>query len=241
MPRQATQLTARAISSVIQVAKNAGKPKKTYDGAGLLIEAFPNGNAFWRLKHSGGVRTDTLGRYPEMSLKQAREAAIESRRKIAQGINPVQERRAERVAAVVNLADTFEVKAKEWLKEQKDLEPGTIRRHERRLKTFVYPKLGSRPIESITGLELLEVLKAVADKNKAHTAERIRQLFSQIAQDKATTDVAASIKGKIKVPKKKPHPAITEHTKFAQLLRAIDGYQGSVLTAAALKLLPMVF
>src|ERR1700679_3591151 len=191
MPRQATQLTARAISSVIQVAKNAGKPKKTYDGAGLLIEAFPNGNAFWRLKHSGGVKTDTLGRYPEMSLKQAREAAIESRRKIAQGINPVQERRAERVAAVVNLADTFEVKAKEWLKEQKDLEPGTIRRHERRLKTFVYPKLGSRPIESITGLELLEVLKAVADKNKAHTAERIRQLFSQIAQDKATTDVAA--------------------------------------------------
>lgn len=242
MPKAATPLTAREIASVIKVAKDAGKPKKTYDGAGLLIEAFPNGNAFWRLKHSGGVKTDTLGRYPDMSLKEAREAASKSRRLIAQGINPVQERRAERVAAVVNLADTFQRKAEEWLKANPlELEPGTIRRHERRLKTFVYPKLGSRPIDEITGLELLDVLNLVVDQSKAHTAERIRQLFSQIAQDKAAIDVAASIKGKIKIPKKKSRPGITDLTKFAVLLRAIDGYDGTYPTKVALKLSAMLF
>jgi integrase len=242
MPRQATPLTAKTINSVIQIAKNAGKAKKTYDGAGLLIEAFPNGNAFWRLKHSGGVKTDTLGRYPEMSLKEAREAAIESRRLIAQGINPVQERRQERIAAVVNLANIFQVKAEKWLDENPlELDPSTIRRHRSRLKTFVYPKLGSRPIDEITGPELLDVLKLVVEKNKAHTAERIRQLCSQIFQDKAAIDVAASIKGKIRVPRKKGLPTIKDPTKFAGLLRAIEGYDGTYPTKVALKLSAMLF
>jgi integrase len=246
MPKAAVPLTARDLSSVIKVAKDAGKPKKTYDGAGLFIEAFPNGKAFWRLKHSGGLKTDTLGRYPEMSLKQAREAAIESRRLIAQGINPVQERRAERVAAVVNLANTFKVKAEEWLEEQTKLgklEPGTISRHQSRLETFVYPKLGSRPIDEITGPELLQVLNEVCDQDKAHTAERIRQLFSQIVKKKVPhiPDVAASIKGQIDIPEGGHLPGITDPTKFAALLRVIDNYDGTYPTKVALKLSAMLF
>jgi integrase len=254
MPKHAEPLTARDIATVVQIAKGE-KPRhdgalkkgiaKLYDGAGLFVEAAPNGSTFWRLKHSGGRKTDTLGSYPEMSLKEAREAAIKSRSKIAQGIDPVEEKRQkrqERKAAQVNLANTFQVKAEKWLDENPlQLEPSTVLRHRRRLEVFVYPKLGSRPIDEINGLELLDVLNLVVEKKKAHTAERIRQLCSQIFQDKATIDVAGSIKRKIRTPKKKPLPAIKDPKKFAALLRAIDGYEGSALTAAALKLLPMVF
>jgi hypothetical protein len=248
MPRQAKQLTARDIVTVVQIAKGE-KPRhdgalkkgiaKLYDGAGLFVEAAPNGSTFWRLKHSGGNKIDTLGRYPQMSLKDAREAAIDSRRKIADGINPAEERRDDAV-------NTFQIKAEKWLEEQTKLgklEPGTIRRHQSRLKTFVYPKLGSRPIDEITGPELLQVLNKVCDQDKAHTAERIRQLFSQIVKKKVPhiPDVAASIKGQIDIPEGGHLPGITDPTKFAAILRAIEGYDGTYPTKVALKLSAMLF
>jgi integrase len=241
-------LTARDIASAIQAAKTAGKPIKKFDERGLFLFAKPNGSALWRLKFilRDKEKLISLGRFPDVSLKMARDKAVDARRTIDGGVNPAEERRAERVA----YGDTFKIQAEEWLKRRTDLEPNTIRRHQSRLETFVYPHIGNDPIGQIKALQLLAVLRKVEAQGKLDTAKRIRELCSSIwthavLEGKAQFDAAASLKGAIKTAPQKSHAAITDPKKLGGLLRAIDGYseaeKTSPLTQAALKLAAFLF
>lgn len=111
-------LTAREIVSVLQAAKGAEKPVKKFDERGLFLFAKPNGKASWHLKFilHGREKLISLGQYPEVSLKEAREKSANERRKINEGVNPANARRAERIAAIVSQANTFKVLAEEWLR-----------------------------------------------------------------------------------------------------------------------------
>ena len=240
-------LTVRAIESLIQAARSAGRQKTSFDGAGngLYILAKPTGKAFWRLKFilDGREKLTSLGEYPEVSLKMARDRCHEARQKIADGINPVEVRRTERTSR----ANTFKILSEDWLKRQVNLLlTGTINRHRSRLETFVYPYIANKPMKQIVRQDLLAVLRRVEAQGKLDTAKRIRELCSQIwlyaiDEGKADFDIAHSLKGAIKTKAQKSHAAITDPRKLGGLLRAIDGYDGSVLTAGALKLAPMVF
>jgi len=237
-------LTVRDITSAIQAAKSLGKPIKRFDERGLYLLAKPTGVAGWRLKFmlNGSEKLISLGKFPDVSLAKARDKRDEERRKIADGINPAEARRAERST----YGNTLKILAEEWLKRQTDLTEGTIRRHRRRLEKFVYPLLGAKPIDQISAQELLGVLRKVEAQGKLDTAKRVRELCSgiwcyAIHEGKAQFDIAASLKGAIKTAPQKSHAAITDPKKLGGLLRAIDGYEGSPLTAAALKLAAMLF
>lgn len=126
---------------------------KRFDERGLFFLAKPTGSAGWRLKFTlaGKEKLISLGQYPEVSLAMARDRRDEERRKIADGINPAEERRNERGAR----ENTFKAVAEDWLKRQTDLTEGTITRHRRRLQRFVYPKLGGEPISHIGAQDLI--------------------------------------------------------------------------------------
>jgi integrase len=230
--------------SAIRGAKPKQKPYKLLDGRGLFLLVTADSRRYWRLRfrHAGRERLISLGVYPDVPLKLARERREDARRQIAAGIDPVAKRRAERTAQ----ADTFKALAEEFLAKQKHLSAGTLRRDRDRLEQFVFPYLGNRPTASIEAPELLDVLKRIEARGTHETAHRTKAICGRvfryaIATGRAKHDVTADLKGALTAVTVESFPAITEPARVGELLRAIDGYVGQRVVAAALKLLPLVF
>ena len=237
-------LTDMSIKTAIRIAKGAQKPTKAFDGKGLYLYLKTNGACLWRFKYVYERREKllSLGAYPEVPLKRAREKRDEARQLLDRGIDPSAARQAAKVAN----GDTIQVIALEWLNTQRDLTAGTIRRNRQRLETFVFPFLGRRPISSVSSPELLTVLRKIEAAQKVETARRVRQICSAvwryaIATGRAQFDVSQPLKGALSSVAVKHHASITEPAKVGELLRAIDGYQGQPATAYALRLAPLLF
>jgi integrase len=235
------QLTDTAIRS----AKPKEKPYKLADGQGLFLLVKPNGTRLWRLKYriDGREKLLSVGMYPEVSLKIARERREDARRLMAAGVDPSAKRKAERAAR----ADTFEAIAREWLTlKSKSLTERTYEKRLSRFEAFVFPYVGKRPIATITAPDLLTAFKRVEARGKNETAHRVRSESSAvfryaIATGRAERDPAADLRGALAPVVVRNHAAITEPTKIGELLRAIHGYTGQPATEYALKLLPLTF
>jgi integrase len=235
------------VVAAILRAKATDKPVKVNDGRGLVLLAKPDGKAFWRFRFFLNQRESmvSLGEYPDVSLKAARDRREEARTKVAEGINPAAERRAERVSARQANANTFQAVAEEWLTRQGGSE-GTQRRRRHRLEQFIYPYLGSKPISEITARELLDVLRKMESAGKLHTLKRVLRLCSKVwhhamIEGHATIDVPHALKdATFKKVATESHAGITDQKQFGELLRKIDGYS-SPLTASALKLAALLF
>ena len=122
----------------------------------------------------------------------------------------------------------------------------TVARMTKRFEAFVFPALGSRPIRRITAPELLIVLRRIEARGTHETAHRVRAACSRVfryavATGRAERDVAADLIGALVPVESRNFAAITDPAEVAGLLRAIDGYQGELVTQFALKLSPLVF
>jgi len=221
------------------------KPRKLFDFGGLYLLLNPDGSRWWRFKYRifGREKLLSLGVYPEITLRRARDRRDEARRLIADGVDPALKRQAEKQAA----GENFESVAREWLKLQTDkLTPGTLGRERDRLEDFIFPYLGRRPIAQIKAPELLSALRRVEARGKIETAHRTKSVCSRvfryaIATGRAERDVAADLKGALRPAITRNFPAITEPARIGELLRAIDGYLGQPSAVFALRLAPYVF
>jgi integrase len=229
----------------IRAAKPADKPYKLFDERGLFMLVTTAGGRLWRFRYRlGGVeKLLTLGAYPDVSLKRARDKRDDARRSVADGIDPGAKRRAEHDAAT----NTFLAVADEWLLTKKNaLTPATWERDHRQLHKWVVPYLGNKPISSIEAPDLLEVLKRIEAKGVIDTAHRTREVCGRvfryaIATGRAKHDIAADLVGALAPRTTQHHAAITDPVKVGELLRAIDGYDGQPTTGVALRLAPYVF
>ena len=205
----------------------------------------PNGARWWRLKYriEGREKLLSLGIYPDVSLKTARERRDDARKLIADGIDPSRKRRAAKRA----VADTFEGIAREWLDQQrKRLASNTFAILVDRLERFAFPNLGNRSVASITAEDLLTTLRRVESQGKHETAHRVRSLCGRILRYAVTTgraerDVSGDLRGALTPVKTTNFAALTEPVRIGGLLRAIDGYDGQPAAHAALRLAPLVF
>jgi integrase len=231
--------------TAIRNAKPQLKPFKLFDGGGLFLLVNPNGSRWWRLKFriGGKEKLLSLGVYPDVSLKEAREKRDEARKLIAQGIDPSAQRKATRVAE----AETFEAIAREWFAK---FAPTWVESHSekiiRRLERDIFPWLGQRPIREILAPELLTVLRRIEERGAVETAHRAMQNCGQvfrfaIATGRADRNPAADLRGALPPVKQEHHASITDPKAIGALLRAIDGYVGSFVTQCALRLAPLVF
>jgi integrase len=232
--------------SAIRNAKRGAKPRRLYDNAGLYLEVSPAGGKLWRLKyrHAGKEKRLALGVYPDVSLKQARERRDDARKQIASGRDPAAERKA---AKQETDPESFETVAREWF--------GKFSLHWavshsdkiiRRLERDLFPYLGSRSIKSITAPELLTVLRRIEARGTSETAHRALQNCGQIfryavATGRAERNPAGDLRGALAPTQETHYPSITEPKAVGELLRALDGYQGDLITRSALKLAPLVF
>lgn len=229
----------------IRAAKASDKPYKLFDERGLHMLVTPQGGRLWRLRYSLGGREKllTLGAYPDVPLKRAREKREEARKLIADGIDPNVQRKALREAP----ADTFEAVAIEWLALQsKVLAPETMSMLGARLNNFLYLYIGKRPVGAITAQELLAALRRIEARGRHETAHRVRALAGRVlrfavATGRAQHDVAADLKDALASVKSQNFASVTDPARVGELMRAIDGYSGHLVTALALKLAPLVF
>ena len=110
----------------------------------------------------------------------------------------------------------------------------------------VFPWIGARPIKEIKAPELLSVLRRIESRGALELAHRIRNICGQVfryavATGRAERNPAEDLKGALSPVKTIHRAAITEPKEVGNLLRAIDGYQGTFVVQCALKFAPLVF
>jgi integrase len=233
----------------IRAVKHGNKPARLFDAGGLYLEVAPNGGKWWRLKYrfAGKEKRLSLGVYPHISLKQARDRRDDAKKLLANGVDPSEQRKATKAAVTERAANSFEAVAREWFASfSKKWVKGHSDKILRRLEHNVYPHIGGRPIAEITSKEMLSVLRKVEDRGAIETAHRTKQNCSQVfryavATGRADRDPTVELRGALAPAKERHHPSITEPKAIGALLRAIDGYEGSLVTQCALKLAPLTF
>jgi integrase len=231
----------------VRNAKGGHRPIKLSDSGGLYLLLTPNGSKLWRLAYrfGGKQKTLALGIYPTITLKQARERRDAAKRLLADKIDPSIQRRIEKQNATTG--NTFRPVASELLEklEREGLAEVTLAK-KRWLLDFAYSSIGDRPIDKITAPELLSVLRRVEAGGRYETARRLRSTCGMvfryaIATGRAERDVSIDLRGALTTPKVTHRAAIVDPAGIGALLRAIDGYDGLLLTTHALRLAPLVF
>ena len=231
----------------VRSAKPREKAYKLFDSGGLYLEVTPTGSKYWRWKYRfvGKEKRLALGVYPDVSLKAAREKREAARQQLTHGIDPAEARKTEKIARAV--ADTFEEVAREW---HAKFSPGWVKKHGdrilQRLENDIFPWLGKRTVGEIKAPELLAVLRRIESRGALETAHRALQNCGQafryaIATGRAERDPTRDLRGALPPPKERHHASITDPKRIAELLRAIDVYQGYFATKCALRLAPLVF
>jgi integrase len=219
------------------------------DAGGLCIEVRTTGSRMWRFRYryNGKARMLALGEYPIVSLTEARRKRDEARGVLALGIDPTVNAKAKREAVVERAANTFTALAVEWLAQNAHaVTPGTLRRDRRIFEGHLNPWIGDIPIADVSPPMLLAALRKIEAKGAVETAHRARGLASRlfryaIATGRAERNPATELIGALKIPKARHFASITDPQEVAVLLRAIDGYSGTPVVAAALKLAPLLF
>ncbi len=233
----------------IRNARSREKPYKLTDQRGLYLLIQPTGGKLWRYKYKqhGKEKKLSLGIYPTVSLAAARKLAEKARDRIAEGHDPVAEKKIQKAAAILSAATTFEGIAEEYIAktEREGRSVATVAKS-RWMLEIARPIIGWRPIADIKPIEVLAVLKKLEARGNLETAKRMRSFSSRvfryaIATARAEKDPAALLIGAISAPVRKHHAAITEPAEVAKLLRAIEGYTGQPVTRIALSLNPHVF
>ena len=233
--------------TTIRNTKPKDKPFKLTEGGGLYLLVNPNGSRWWRLRYriEGKEKLISLGVYPEVSLKEAREKRDESRKMIRDGIDPSQAKKAQKASD--SGADSFETIAREWFaKFSPTWTPSHGERIIRRLERDIFPWIGKRPIAEVKAPELLTVLRRIEERGAVDTAHRASQNCGQVfryavATGRAERDPTGDLRGAIPPTKQTHHASITDPREIGALLRAIDAYEGGLIVRCALRLAPLVF
>jgi integrase len=243
----------------IQGAKPQAKRYKLSDGNGLTLVVYPNGSRYWVYRFQWREKDAelSLGVYPTVTLKAAREHATEARELVDNRIDPREHKRTTKQSSAVLFRDV----AEEWLalqskpnkKTQKaPLSPKTIAKKRWLLDSHIYPApapgqpgLGDTPCSEVNSEQLLTTLRKIEASDMHETAHRGRALVSNVmcyavATGRATSDPAWLLRRALAPVVVTHHAAITNPEKVGDLLLAIDGYHGEFTTQCALKLSPLL-
>ncbi|WP_428828039.1 tyrosine-type recombinase/integrase [Azonexus sp. IMCC34842] len=235
--------------TTIRSFKPADKPKSVADERGLSIHIQPNGSKWWRFRYRyGGVaKMLSLGVYPDVGLKDARDRRDAARKMLADGIDPGATRKASKAAQSDRAANSFEVIAREWLDGQKDVvSEGQQEKTLARMENDVFPWLGVKAMADISAPDILSVLRRIDERGARYTAHRCRGQISQvfryaIATGRAERDPCPDLKGAIPSARSGNFASITEPAKVGEMLRSFDAFSGTFVVKCALEIAPRVF
>jgi integrase len=239
-------LTSQQIKNV---KPDVTRTQKLFDGHGLFLEVTPKGSKRWRLKYrfAGKEKLISLGLFPLIGLKEARDKRDDARRMVANGVDPSAQRQAVRDAAIAHDLHNFEAIAREWLAQKRNIwATSHTRTTTLRLEKNVFPFIGKKPIAEISAPDLLGLLRRIEARDAIETAHRVRTNLGEvfryaIATGRAQSDPARDLKGALRPVKTTHLAAVTDPKRVGEILRIMDGHRGGPIVAAALRLAPLVF
>jgi integrase len=249
MPKLAKTLTDVAVRNY----KPKDKPFKVAAGRGLHLLVKPDGSKFWvfRYRFEGDENSLSMGRYPDVSLADAEERVREAHKSIAQGADPSEKRKDVKAAKAANKTNTFELWAGKWWQHwHTSKSPRHADYVIRRLEADIYPVIGNLPINEIEAHQVVETVKAIAERGALDIAKRAHQTIGQVfryaiahsKESKATRNPASEIKpSDIIESRQKVNYARVGLKELPQLLRAIDASTSQPLTRLAVKLMALTF
>jgi integrase len=237
------------VHTVIQNAKPGSKTFRLFDERGLYLEISPTGGKWWRFKYrfNGKEKRLSLGVYPDVSLRDARDRREASRKLLASGIDPSENRKATKSARADRATNSFEVVAREWFaKYSRTWAADHVDRIIRLFERDIFPWIGGRPIAEVTAPELLAVVRRIEKRGALDTAHRALGKCGgvfryAVATGRCDRDPTGDLRGALPPVKEEHFAATTEPTKVAAILRALDTYDGTLIVVSALRLAPLVF
>ncbi len=236
--------------SVIKAAKPKSKPYSLPDGQGLVLYIQTSGAKWWRYRYRYNDKGQmlSLGVYPDVGLKAARNEHEQLRQILKQGGNPSQHRHEQKQLATMAKENSFESVARLWWDNWKT---ARTERHARyvmvRLEADVFPVIGKKPINEVTAPMLVMVIKKIEARGALDIAKRALSTCGQVlryavAHGLAERNAAADIKpGDVLKPATRTNYARLDQKEVPELLRKIDSYDGQALTKLALLLMAYTF
>ncbi|WP_223535386.1 tyrosine-type recombinase/integrase [Pseudomonas sp. GL-B-16] len=172
--------------TAVRQAKPADKGFSITDASGLSLFVAPNGTKSWHFRFSwhGKQPRMSLGTYPEITLKEARELRDQSRVLVAKGTDPRSQRREEKRIAASEAVKTFEVVANEWhaFKSPRwfDTKKGVANQSRAYLENDLFPVLGKIPVVDVKRVDVLAALRRIEGRGSLSAAEKCRSWLNEI-------------------------------------------------------------
>jgi len=227
-----------------------GKPNKLGDGFGLYC-VITKASKTWvyRYKRPNGKETTaTFGKFPDMTLQQAREARVSARKMLTEGVDPNIHQKEKKLSVQNTNTPTFKDMFDQWYNNNKDSwKPNYQSDIVRRCECHIFPHIGNKPIGDIDIREMIEVFQILNNAGTIDTLDKVKSVSSRvfkyavgmgIIDSNPTRDISADL---FKKKKTKNLAHITNPKEIGGLLRMIDGYKGSYQIENALKIAPYVF
>ena len=231
----------------INKAKHRDKPYRIADGDGLNLLLQPNGSKSWQLRYrfNGKENVLSFGKYPIITLGEARQKRNDAKKLIYEGIDPSVKRKTDKIAAKNAARETFGLVADDYLQQMTDngASEATLAKNTWLLKNLAKP-LERRPIREIHAAEILDVLKRIEQSGRRESARRLRGTISSvyklaIVTLRADENPTMHLHGALLTPQRVGRAAIVDERRFGQLLNDIDDFDGWPTIKAALKFLAL--
>lgn len=244
----------------LRTLKPQNKPYKETDSNDLYVEVRTSGAKFfrYRYRHSQTKKEQvlTLGEYPALGLKQARDLRDEAKALLVQGIDPSEHRKqqkqeeqaAHHAQAIEAARLTFEALFTQWhTHNSESWSYAHAKDIRQRVEKHLLPHLGAWPVDDIKPKDMIHVLKLLEQTGALETLKRIKEYASRVfrygvgmglCERDPTRDLPSDI---FKKQERGNFAHLTDKADLYQLLNAIEGYTGDYSTRMALRLAPHVF
>lgn len=235
--------------ATIRAAKKSDKLQKLSDGQGLQLHISTAGGKLWRLAYrfDGKQKTLAFGRYPAVTLSDARDRRDHAKGLLAKGIDPSPQRQQEAQDKKVEENSRFEVVARAWLATKKEaLVDSYSSRILARLEDDIFPQIGQLHIDQIEPPTLLRAIRTIEDRGAIELAKRVKNYCGEIfrfaiAEGKAKRDPSSDIRGALKKSKPAKARAALSASDIPDFLKKLAAYDGLVQTRELVRLALLTF
>jgi len=225
---------------------------KRYDAKGLFMVFQSNGRKIWRYRFTlaGKEKLMTLGDYPEVTLAAARKMRTKYSADVLRGIDPAMSRaKAKQEKEATDYESTFEKVGRDWLHHVSDKWVEKTKRTQTTwMETDVFPYMGGMTFGEIEAPDVLMILRRVDAAGHAYKVRKLHSILSRVFSFAISHGIAKRNPAKdiiigdlFKAEQRKNRPAFTTTKDAGRLMRMIEGYEGSIYTRDALRLLALVF
>jgi integrase len=238
------ELTEKTVRAALKKALANGRMQRLADGGWLTMLVTRDGVGRWQqgYRYGGKQRSVSHGTYPLISIAEARRRAEAARALLHDGIDPVENRRAQKAAQRVNVENTFGAAAEAWYGfNAPRWSKATAEKARQYLDKDLLPSLRTRPIANLTTEDIRAAIEKIEARRAYNVAKKARQWCNAIFRyamargwiKENPAGLLRDVAAKAPDVKNHAHLGVDE---LPELLRALDNYNGSALTRGAIRL-----